>query len=430
MPSSTDFLKEFGDELYSPSTSSNVSVEDLAGKTLMVYFAAHWCPSSRSFTPTLVEFYNHMKEKDDKVEVIFVSFDQTEEEYNDYVNEMPWLCTPFNFSEAEKDSLEKRYNVDPENTPELVVMSSTGEVLNPDAIGEVVEDPDGDEFPWKLHSFSEFMPEEVLSKKKLSTLDEKYLMVYFSALWCPAGKAFTPVLVDAYKELKTKRDDFEILFLSSDEDEVSFDAHYKDMPWLAVPYGHRDVPQGMSQLFDVDGLPRLVMLGPVPEEGGERPVINTQIRSFVTEGRLGEFPFHPSPCKNLATDFDGIERTKCLVVFHEHGEEDEQKKTVQTVGEVAKKMIEDESCDVEFYYAITSGDIVSDIKTAIKRENHKESPLMALLDFSDQGAYHVADETDVTEETIMNFVQSPGERQFISMGDDDDEDLIVKGHDM
>lgn len=72
----------------------------------------------------------------------------------------------------------------------------------------------------------------------------KFLGLYFSAHWCPPCRSFTPKLVAFYKELKSKRSDFDIIFISSDRDEASFNDYFKDMPWLALKYDQRDAKVG------------------------------------------------------------------------------------------------------------------------------------------------------------------------------------------
>jgi thiol-disulfide isomerase/thioredoxin len=54
---------------------------------LMFYFSAHWCPPCRSFTPLLSKFYKrHAASKD--FEIIFVSNDKDEAEFNAYFASM------------------------------------------------------------------------------------------------------------------------------------------------------------------------------------------------------------------------------------------------------------------------------------------------------------------------------------------------------
>ena len=70
----------------------------------------------------------------------------------------------------------------------------------------------------------------------------KVLGLYFSAHWCPPCRGFTPKLADWYKKLTggALKDKLEIVFVSSDRDEASFDLYYKDMPWLSLPFDERD----------------------------------------------------------------------------------------------------------------------------------------------------------------------------------------------
>ncbi|CAF3969106.1 unnamed protein product, partial [Rotaria sordida] len=77
------------------------------------------------------------------------------------------------------------------------------------------------------------------SKELVDLNDEQYkdkiIGLYFSAHWCPPCRNFTPILIEFYKKhAETKK--FEIIFISSDNDEDSFNEYYEDMPWLALDY--------------------------------------------------------------------------------------------------------------------------------------------------------------------------------------------------
>lgn len=63
------------------------------GKTIGLYFSAHWCPPCRGFTPKLAEMYNDGLK--DKMEIIFISSDRYESAFNEYFGEMPWLALPY-----------------------------------------------------------------------------------------------------------------------------------------------------------------------------------------------------------------------------------------------------------------------------------------------------------------------------------------------
>ena len=69
---------------------------------------------------------------------------------------------------------------------------------------------------------------------------------------CPPCRAFTPQLADTYKKLIAEGKKFEIVFVSSDRAQDSFDQYYETMPWLAVPYGdpRKDL---LSKRFSIEG---------------------------------------------------------------------------------------------------------------------------------------------------------------------------------
>ena len=64
------------------------------------------------------------------------------------------------------------------------------------------------------------------SVKTKDALEGKIVGIYFSAHWCPPCRGFTPVLKDAYEDLKEQDKNFEIVFVSSDRDQASFDVSF------------------------------------------------------------------------------------------------------------------------------------------------------------------------------------------------------------
>ena len=64
------------------------------GKTVGIYFSAHWCPPCRVFTPKLAEFYKKLH-TEKNFEIVFVSSDKSKDEFDKYYEEMPWLALPF-----------------------------------------------------------------------------------------------------------------------------------------------------------------------------------------------------------------------------------------------------------------------------------------------------------------------------------------------
>ena len=90
-------------------------------------------------------------------------------------------------------------------------------------------------------------------------LKDKYVALYFSAHWCPPCRGFTPKLAEWYaKSLKEKG--LEIVFVSSDRDEKSFNEYFAEQPWLALPFSDRTKKAELSKQFKVQGIPTLVIL--------------------------------------------------------------------------------------------------------------------------------------------------------------------------
>lgn len=60
----------------------------------------------------------------------------------------------------------------------------------------------------------------------------------FSGHWCRPCREFTPKLVEFYKKLKGDANrHFEVVYISCDRGEKEFYAYFKEMPWLALPFG-------------------------------------------------------------------------------------------------------------------------------------------------------------------------------------------------
>ncbi|HAL92877.1 MAG TPA: hypothetical protein DCM68_07635, partial [Verrucomicrobia bacterium] len=99
--------------------------------------------------------------------------------------------------------------------------------------------------------------------KKVSTaeLAGKKIGIYFSASWCPPCRAFTPLLVAAYNQIQTEGKPFEIVLVTSDQNEAAMEKYMKDheMPWLAIPFGDKPIA-ALAKKYAVSGIPTLVIV--------------------------------------------------------------------------------------------------------------------------------------------------------------------------
>lgn len=66
----------------------------------------------------------------------------------------------------------------------------------------------------------------------------KYYLFYYTASWCPPCQKFTPKLVEFYDAQKPKSDAFEIILVTSDEDEKSMEEYSVDkkMNWPQLKF--------------------------------------------------------------------------------------------------------------------------------------------------------------------------------------------------
>jgi len=82
----------------------------------------------------------------------------------------------------------------------------------------------------------------------------------------------------------------EVVFVSSDKDEVSFKEYYGEQPWLALPFADRERKEVLSKKFQVEGIPSVVILGPDGE------TITTDGRSAISQDPKGlEMPLGWKP---------------------------------------------------------------------------------------------------------------------------------------
>jgi nucleoredoxin len=102
--------------------------------------------------------------------------------------------------------------------------------------------------------------------------------LYFSAHWCGPCRRFTPKLAELYNVCKAEGKKFTVVFISSDTDQEAFDEYFQEMPWYALEYQNRELKETLSNIFDVQGIPTLVLL----ESDGTKMV--TAGRDIVSVG--------------------------------------------------------------------------------------------------------------------------------------------------
>lgn len=310
----------------------DVAVSTLEGKHLLVYFSAHWCPPCRGFTPTLSEYYKkHAANKD--FELVFVSSDHDEAAFNEYYGEMPWLALPFSLRN-QKEKLSKKFKV--QGIPSLVVIAPGGELVTDKGRAKMTEDPECENFPWKPLTYSEIMAKTAIidgqgNKQDVAAITSKVHGLYFSAHWCPPCRSFTPQLVKTYNIIKEAGKDFEIIFVSSDRDQSSFDEYFGEMPWKAMTFEDRASKAALSDAFGVEGIPSFQIVD------GNGKVITDDARSAVSGDPEGkEFPWYPKPMNDLKDGPGAINDLPSLVVVCDGCDEATKTKAMSDLKTVAE----------------------------------------------------------------------------------------------
>merc|ERR1711988_605498 len=277
------FKELFGNTLLTKAGLKPVEEVLADKKAVGVYFSAHWCPPCRGFTPKLAEMYT-----------------------SDF-----------------KDKLSKKYKV--QGIPSFVILDPSGDVITKEGRDAVMKDPAGEKLPWYPPTAAEKakLILDNLGSDLVAKTGGKPIGLYFSAHWCPPCRGFTPKLAEWYKE--GLKDKMEIIFVSSDPDEASFNDYFKEMPWLALPYDKREAKEALSEACGVQGIPSFAVINP------DGTIITTDGRSKVCSDPKGEcFPdgWLPQPFNDVNDDPSPLNEEQCLIMLGGNGSSDAALKSV------------------------------------------------------------------------------------------------------
>ncbi|XP_062022094.1 probable nucleoredoxin 3 [Rosa rugosa] len=104
-----------------------ISVSELVGKTIGLYFGAHWSPPCRAFTSKLIEAYSELLTSNDEFfEIIFVSTDRDLKEFELNICNMPWLAIPYH--DKTRQDLCRIFNI--KEIPALVLIGPDGKAVS------------------------------------------------------------------------------------------------------------------------------------------------------------------------------------------------------------------------------------------------------------------------------------------------------------
>ncbi|XP_021742650.1 probable nucleoredoxin 1 [Chenopodium quinoa] len=298
------------------ANGKKVSVSELEGNTVGLYFSLSSYRSCMNFTPVLVDVYKELKAKGEKFEIVLISLDDDEELFSQGLASMPWYSLPFKGKICVK--LARYFNLS--TLPTLVIVGPDGKTLHTNA-KETIEDHGFEAYPFTSERFQElaqiekarqeaqtlesilisgkqdFVIDTCGTKVPVSRLVGKNILLYFAAHWCPPCRAFLPKLVEAYQQIKAIDNNFEVIFISSDKDLTSFEEFFTAMPWLAIPFGDKREAY-LSRIFKVFGAPKLVAIG------SDGKTITTEARELIMVHGAKVYPFTNERLKEVESELE------------------------------------------------------------------------------------------------------------------------------
>jgi len=338
------------------------------------------------------------------LEIVFISSDNDEGSFNEYLAEMPWLALPF-ADRDRKNSLSSKFKV--QGIPSFIIVDpATGATINDDGRSAVTNDPTGEKLPWTPPTFAEALGTEFLSGESTvgaEAVAGKTLGLYFSAHWCPPCRGFTPQLAAWYAGIKAELGDkFEIIFCSGDRDEAGMKSYYKEQcdaggDWLCLPFANKDSLDG---IFKVQGIPSFIIVGP------DGKVINESGRGLVPSATAAEFPWPPPLIGDIESP-DKINDTTSMCLMLESVDAETQASIIASVTPIAEKYKD----EIAFYVAKTDGGIAARIRgmtglpsasqglkdpdtspeeNQMIRTSSNDTPSLILMDIPDNGGYYVS----------------------------------------
>lgn len=146
------FEKIFGNTLLEKKGDKTQKISTrfgLAGKeNVAIYFTAKWCRPCKHFMPQLRKAYlDNLKPKG--MEIVFVSLDHKEDDFDFYYEQMPWLALPYK-DRTQEMALVQAFEV--KGIPRLVIYDKDGNVTTSNGKSICDYDPYGEQYPggvWK-----------------------------------------------------------------------------------------------------------------------------------------------------------------------------------------------------------------------------------------------------------------------------------------
>jgi len=203
------------------------------------------------------------------------------------------------------------------------------------------------------------------------------------------------VLANAYKSYKGG--DVEVIFVSSDRDQGSFDEYFGEMPWQALPFGKRKEKEELSNVFGVQGIPSFIILNP------DGTLLTEDGRSKVMADPKGEnLPdgWMPQPFNDVNDDPSDLNDETCVIMMGAIGAASDAVKAVANEHYVAAGKDLGEM-KLRFFSGVAGG-VTEQLRTMMGVTEDR----LVILDIPDDGGYYVCDKpaSDINEASVKSFI--------------------------
>jgi nucleoredoxin len=150
----------------------------------------------------------------------------------------------------------------------------------------------------------------------ISELEGKTVGLYFFVTSYRSCALFTQQLKEVYEKLKTKGENFEVVFIPLDDDEEeSFKEELENVPWLSLPLKDKTCAK-LIQYFELSEIPTLVIIGP------DGKTLHPNVVEAIEDHGIDAYPFTPEKFVELNEIAKAKEATQTLESVLVSGDQD------------------------------------------------------------------------------------------------------------
>ncbi|CAK5085682.1 unnamed protein product [Meloidogyne enterolobii] len=151
-------LKNCGDG----GLTENVEFDKIGNGVKGIFFGAKWCPPSKQMSKQLTEIYPKIKASHPSFEIIFCSYDRSEDSFKEHFGGMPWLSLPYKSEKALANAF------DVQGIPTFLLLDENFSLISRNGRNILLSDPLG--YPWERKSLYELTEHTVHRLSEMASL--------------------------------------------------------------------------------------------------------------------------------------------------------------------------------------------------------------------------------------------------------------------